>query len=409
MSGVSMHNAHRRRPPRSAGFVVFAAFASLALTVLVITAPAATAGPGPIANPSLEVDANADGVPDCFTTGGFGNNTATFTRVADAHAGTWGERLAITAYTDGDRKLVPSMVPGCAPTAVPGERYTISAWYHSNVSVEVVVYVLRSGVWEYWLSGAAQPASGTYRRAMIELPGIPGDVTAVSFGLAIGAVGEVVTDDYTIATTGATPPCAAGYVALTYDDGPGDHTATLLDSLTAKGARATFFLTGDQISPAREPLVRRQVAEHHIVANHTWTHPRLTALTTSQVRAEFTQLNNKVVSLGAPKPNLWRPPYSDTNTRVDNVATGLGMTKTFFAVDTGDADVPGISVEETRLRAVEGAQAGAIIIMHDIIANSVTATPMIIDDLRGRGFCFGIVRPSATYNPLNRSNVEVVP
>jgi peptidoglycan/xylan/chitin deacetylase (PgdA/CDA1 family) len=265
--------------------------------------------------------------------------------------------------------------------------------------------------WDYWFDGAVQAPSSAYRLLTQDLPPVPAGVTAVSFGLAIFAVGQVVTDDYGIATTATTPPgpCPSGYVALSYDDGPGPQTATLLDTLANKHARATFFVVGDQISTATAPLVTREAREGHVQGNHTWSHPHLTALSSSQVRTELSRTTNRMVALGARPPTLWRPPYSDTDARVDAIAAGLGMTTTLYEVDTGDADEPGASVEEITTRAVTRSRAGSIIIMHDLQANAVAATPAIIDGLRERGFCFGVIERSSQYNPQNRSYVQVIP
>jgi peptidoglycan/xylan/chitin deacetylase (PgdA/CDA1 family) len=407
-AGEITMNTTRRRDRRARPRAKIVALITATVLTTLIGVPRAAAAPGPIANPSLEADAGGDGVPDCFTTGGFGTNTATFTRVADAHSGAWGEKVAITSYIDGDRKLVPTMAPGCAPTAVAGESYTVSAWYHSTVPVSPVIYLQRSTGWEYWFDGIQQPASATYRQATQNLPPIPAGVTAVSFGLAIYAVGNVVTDDYGIAVT-VTGTCSQGRVALTYDDGPGPDTAALLDALAAKGVRATFFLVGDQILTARESVVRREAAEGHVVGNHTYTHPHLTQLTSTQVRQELSGLSDRVAGLGVARPVLWRPPYSDTDSRVDSIAKNLGLTKTLFAVSPGDADEPGLSAATIRQRAVNGARTGAIIILHDLVANSVAATPGIIDDLRARGFCFGVVHPSPTLDPVNNSYIRIDP
>jgi peptidoglycan/xylan/chitin deacetylase (PgdA/CDA1 family) len=394
---------------------IFAFFAVPAL-IMLVGMPRGVAAPGALVNSSLESDADADGVPDCFTPGGFGSNTATFTRAGAAHTGAWSERLEITAYSDGDRKLVPTMTSGCAPGAVAGERYTVSVWFNSTVPVALVMYALGPSGWGYWFDGPVQPPSPTYRQLNQDVPAIPAGVTAVSFGLSISAVGQVVTDDYGITTTPTTTtttappgPCSAGYVALSYDDGPGPLTATLLDTLKTKHARATFFIVGDQISTSTAPLVTREAREGHVQGNHTWSHPHLLALTDSQIRSELTRTTNRMVQLGARRPTLWRPPYSETNDHIDALAAGLSLTKTLFAVDTGDADEPGASAEEITTRAVSRAQAGYIVIMHDLQPNAVTATPDIIDGLRARGFCLGVIERSSQYNPPNQSYVQVIP
>ena len=71
--------------------------------------------------------------------------------------------------------------------------------------------------------------------------------------------------------------CRAGYVNLTFDDGPSvtGATSTVLDVLRAKSAPATFYLIGWQVLGGAD-LVRREVAEGHTLGNHTWDHVNLT-------------------------------------------------------------------------------------------------------------------------------------
>ena len=64
---------------------------------------------------------------------------------------------------------------------------------------------------------------------------------------------------------------AAG-VALTFDDGPHpEGTPAVLETLAAAGARATFFLIGEQVE-RRPELAARILAEGHAVALHGYRH-----------------------------------------------------------------------------------------------------------------------------------------
>jgi peptidoglycan-N-acetylglucosamine deacetylase len=83
----------------------------------------------------------------------------------------------------------------------------------------------------------------------------------------------------------AAEPCAAGYVRLTFDDGP-NRTATpeILETLAAHGVTATFFVVG-QMAAANPALVRREDREGHIIGNHSWDHPDLTQLDWAQVES----------------------------------------------------------------------------------------------------------------------------
>ena len=65
------------------------------------------------------------------------------------------------------------------------------------------------------------------------------------------------------------------YVALTFDDGPRpDTTAVLLEGLAQRGAKATFFLIGEQIE-GNGWLIEWMAADGHQIGNHTFSHVKL--------------------------------------------------------------------------------------------------------------------------------------
>ena len=83
--------------------------------------PPAPNGTNGLRNASLEQDANADSAPDCWAFGGFGNNSAVWTRTTAAHTGTYAERVDVTNYVDGDNKLyVQEDLGSCSPSVLPG-------------------------------------------------------------------------------------------------------------------------------------------------------------------------------------------------------------------------------------------------------------------------------------------------
>ena len=151
-------------------------------------------------NPSLEADANNDGIPDCWQLGGFGNNTYNWSRVTDAHDGTYAEMLQILSYTDSDRKLVNDQHNvTCEPAANVGHSYTFGAWYHSDQPVFLVAYYQNaSGSWVWWAQSPVQAASSTYRHATWTSPAVPTGAVRLSFGLSLRSVGTVTMDDFTL-------------------------------------------------------------------------------------------------------------------------------------------------------------------------------------------------------------------
>src|SRR4051812_25681197 len=59
---------------------------------------------------------------------------------------------------------------------------------------------------------------------------------------------------------------ASPRVALTFDDGPGDATPLILDTLKAAGVHATFFLCGQNVE--RYPELAKRIAEEgHEIGN----------------------------------------------------------------------------------------------------------------------------------------------
>ncbi|MFJ9968896.1 polysaccharide deacetylase family protein [Streptomyces avermitilis] len=172
-------------------------------------------------------------------------------------------------------------------------------------------------------------------------------------------------------------------VALTFDAGPGPYTDRLLDILKAKGINATFFLLGKNGVNRFPELVRRQAAEGHELANHTWTHRRLTEASPTEIRRQLVPVQERVKELTGRTPTLMRPPQGLTNPRVAEVCRSLGLAQILWTVtakDYRDHDPKVITK-----RVLQGARRNGIILLHDVYPGTVPAVPGIIDGLRQRG------------------------
>jgi hypothetical protein len=169
--------------------------------------PPVSGPPSPTAvqNPSLE--AATDSVPDCFQLGGFGTNSFVWSRTNDAHAGQFGERVDISSYTDGDRKLVTRQDAGsCAPAAIPGHTYKMGVWYKgswaSGVRVKMSFYYRSAtGVWTFWDNGPALTATDTWAQTLVTTPAVPAGATNISFGVALAGIGNLTVDDFSLVDT----------------------------------------------------------------------------------------------------------------------------------------------------------------------------------------------------------------
>ncbi|MFI7140870.1 polysaccharide deacetylase family protein [Streptomyces massasporeus] len=198
----------------------------------------------------------------------------------------------------------------------------------------------------------------------------------------------------TATTTSAAAParaaaCGAGYVGLTFDDGPSGTTTKLLDALRQNGLRATMFNQG-QYAAANPSLVRAQVAAGMWVANHSYTHPHLTRLSQAQIDSEISRTQQAIAGAGGGTPKLFRPPYGETNTTVKSVAARYGLTEIIWHVDSQDWN--GASTDAI-VQSVARLTNGQIILMHDWPANTLAAVPRIAQTLASRGLCAGTISP----------------
>ncbi|WUH97384.1 polysaccharide deacetylase family protein [Spirillospora sp. NBC_00431] len=183
-------------------------------------------------------------------------------------------------------------------------------------------------------------------------------------------------------------------VSLTFDDGPGPHTARLLDTLRAGGARATFFMLGENVHAHRD-VVRRMAMEGHEVANHTWSHPDLTTLPPAEAREQIQRTQRAVKDASGVAPTLTRPPYGATDKQVGQA---VGMPLILWSVDTLDWRYRSVG-RGTRV-GIKEPERGGIVLYHDIHKPSVDAIPKVVDGLKKRGFTLVTVSELFQGKPL---------
>lgn len=185
----------------------------------------------------------------------------------------------------------------------------------------------------------------------------------------------------------APPQSAAGYVALTFDDGPTPgHTARLLDGLKERGVRATFFLAGYRLE-GNEALVRRIRAEGHQIGNHSYAHAQLTALPQREALEDLARCDLALCTLLGEGDYWVRPPYGAI---AGDTCSALDVPVICWSVDpedwaTADAD-------KIAAHIVRNAAHGDIILLHDCYAGTVDAALQAVDALQARGLRFVTVK-----------------
>jgi peptidoglycan-N-acetylglucosamine deacetylase len=171
------------------------------------------------------------------------------------------------------------------------------------------------------------------------------------------------------------------YLALTFDDGPGDQTIAVLRALRSAGQRATFFLLGKQI--LEEPALPRLERAAGAVGDHSFSHAELPRVNDRRLEEEIMRTQDMLAETSGGPVTLFRPPYGMRNWRTDRLVRKLGMLEVLWNVDTEDGRRAG---PETIYRlAVEGMRPGSIILMHESAPNTLTVLPRILAELKRRG------------------------
>ncbi len=207
----------------------------------------------------------------------------------------------------------------------------------------------------------------------------------------------VLPSSYTIDRWGA----ADKKLALTFDDGPdAKWTPQILDILQQKNAQATFFVIGSN-GDANPDILRSIVAQGSEVGNHSYTHPDVSAISQAQFQIELNATERLFESVLGRRSVLFRPPYSedvepDTADQVKPLlfTSQLGYYTIGMKIDPSDYLLPGVDVIVQRVVDRVTSGAGNIILMHDSggdRSQTVAALPLIIDQLRQRGYQFVLV------------------
>jgi len=173
-------------------------------------------------------------------------------------------------------------------------------------------------------------------------------------------------------------------VALTFDDGGAGPWASMLSTLKAYHAHATFFPLGPYAA-ASPSLMRRTLAEGHAVGSHGWTHTAMTRQSYSGVRGEWIRSEAPWWNAAGATPVPYcRPPGGDYNGSTVAASGSAGFTRVImWDVDPSDWSEPGSSVIAQRV--LSHVRPGSIVCMH-LRGQTAAALPTILSGLRARGY-----------------------
>ena len=169
-------------------------------------------------------------------------------------------------------------------------------------------------------------------------------------------------------------------IYLTFDCGyENGYTEKILDALKKHQAPAAFFVVGNMIETAPD-IICRMVEEGHIVGNHTYHHPDMSAISE---QAAFQKELDDLAALfqettGQELPKFYRPPqgkYSEENLKQ---AQALGYKTILWSlayVDWYVDDQP--TAEQAYAKLLPRIHDGAIVLLHSPSKTNAD----ILDDL----------------------------
>jgi peptidoglycan/xylan/chitin deacetylase (PgdA/CDA1 family) len=195
-------------------------------------------------------------------------------------------------------------------------------------------------------------------------------------------------------------PLADKEVVLTFDDGPlPRYTNQVLDILAAQCVKATFFLVGE-MAHASPATVRRIFADGHSIGTHSEDHPpRFGKLPPLLLEYEIDQGISDVGAALGDKRQLapfFRVPGLAHSDDIESELAARHLV--WFGSDTVADDwhhrISPKKIIALALRRLE-ARGKGILLLHDIHQATVSALPLLLKDLKDRGYHIVQVVPSS--------------
>lgn len=177
---------------------------------------------------------------------------------------------------------------------------------------------------------------------------------------------------------------------LTFDNGyENGYTPKILAVLKKEKVPACFFVTGHYL--LSEPgLVKQMVKEGHIVGNHSWFHPDLTAVSDARVKEELEKVHVKTKELTGQKEMKYvRPPRGVISERTLDIAKQEGYTHVLWSIAYVDWNVNQQKGAQYAYDSVmRQIHPGAVILLHTVSKDNADALEKIIKESKKRGYQF---------------------
>ncbi len=183
------------------------------------------------------------------------------------------------------------------------------------------------------------------------------------------------------------------YIALTFDACqariPTGYDKRIIDILIKTKTPATFFMGGKWVEAHQREAKFLGIIPFFELGNHSYSHPLFTRLPDRAIAEEIDRTQEIIYKITGRQVHYFRAPYGKYNLHVSEIAASRGLKLVQWDVVSSDPD-PKMDEKKLARIVLNRAKNGSIIIMH---ANgrgwhTSQALPVIIDDLKKKGFTF---------------------
>ncbi len=197
-------------------------------------------------------------------------------------------------------------------------------------------------------------------------------------------------------------PVKNGIIYLTFDDGPGQYTKSILDILNKYAVKATFFVTNQ--FPSYQHLIKEEYQNGHAVGLHTYSHKWSIYSSVDSYLEDFEKMATIIMAETGKNSKIFRFPGGSSNTVSRNYRKGImselaklmtekGYVYFDWTFDSGDTHLKN-NTKDDILKNVKNYLKGDgeyIVLMHDIKKSTLEALPEVIEYGLSLGYRFAVL------------------
>ena len=178
---------------------------------------------------------------------------------------------------------------------------------------------------------------------------------------------------------------------LTFDEGyENGNTDDILDVLKELEIPAAFFVVKPYLDTEPD-LIKRMVAEGHLVCNHSSHHPSMPSITDSEkFKKEFTDVEEAYTKItDQDMPKFFRPPMGKYSKNSLLETKKLGYKTIFWSFAYKDWLINSQPDEQTAIAKIKkGAHPGGILLLHAVSDTNAKILKTVLSDLKEEGYEF---------------------